>query len=146
MTWWKPDKHSKWIAVCERADRSPIGDPHDRWWEEAPWLRWFRWALDAGLCDALAFPVRSVSLGKAEALQQTLRDFAATPDGRRRLRERIPIEHVQAHTCYRQGRKARYLGSRNNLFDLHRASIITSLRLVQRTLKKQAEYLWQNVA
>jgi hypothetical protein len=80
---------------------------------------------------------RSIAIAENELLQQRLRKRAATPQGRRELRERVPIEHRQAHTCRRQGRRARYLGSRKNEFDLRRASAISNLEIIQRTMEAQ---------
>jgi hypothetical protein len=77
---------------------------------------------------------RSVLIAENELLQHRLRKLAATSAGREQLRERIPVEHRQAHTCRRQGRKARYRGSRNNVFDLRRAASVTNLQLIQRCL------------
>ena len=44
----------------------------------------------------------------------------------------MTIEHRQAHTCRRQGRHARYVGSRKNEFDLRRASAVSNLEIIQR--------------
>jgi hypothetical protein len=57
---------------------------------------------------------------------------AATPQGRDRLRQRVAVEHRLAHTSRRQGRRARYLGARKNLFDLRRAAVIGNLEILQR--------------
>jgi hypothetical protein len=43
-----------------------------------------------------------------------------------------------AHTCRRQGRHARYLGSRKNEFDLRRASAVSNLEIIQRLLEAQS--------
>ena len=77
---------------------------------------------------------RSVSIAHNEALQQKLREAASSASRRAQLRQRVPIEHLQVHTCARQGRKARYRGWRNNLFDLRRAAAVTNLQLIQRCL------------
>lgn len=63
---------------------------------------------------------------------------AATAVGRQELRERVPVEHRQSHTCRRQGRHARYLGSRKNEFNLRRASAISNLEVIQRRLEAAA--------
>ncbi|MBK7823527.1 MAG: IS1182 family transposase [Tessaracoccus sp.] len=81
---------------------------------------------------------RSVAIADNELLQHRLRKQAATPQGRRELRERVPIEHRQAHTCRRQGRHARYLGTRKNEFDLRRASAVSNLEVIQRLLEAQS--------
>lgn len=78
---------------------------------------------------------RSVAIAENELLQQRLRKLAATSAGREELRERVPVEHRQSHTCRRQGRHARYLGARKNEFDLRRASAISNLEVIQRRLE-----------
>lgn len=77
---------------------------------------------------------RTISIGENERLQQRLRKQAATPAGRSKLRERVVIEHKLAHIAQRQGRRARYLGTRANLYDLRRASAIQNLETVQRRM------------
>lgn len=77
---------------------------------------------------------RKVAIAANEPLQHQLRKRAATPAGRRQLRERVPVEHRQAHSCRRQGRRARYLGARKNVFDLRRASAISNLEVIARRL------------
>jgi hypothetical protein len=74
-------------------------------------------------------------IAENELLQHRLRKRAATAVGRQELSERIPIEHRQAHTCRRQGRRARYLGTRKNEFDLRRASAISNLEVIQHHLE-----------
>lgn len=81
---------------------------------------------------------RSVAIAENELLQQRLRKRAATSAGREELRERVPVEHRQAHTCRRQGRHARFLGSRKNEFDLRRASAVSNLEVIQRRLEQPA--------
>ncbi len=63
-------------------------------------------------------PGRSVSIHPDEALLAELRQRQQTPDGRAKLREREAVEHALAHVGRWQGRCARYLGTRKNLFDL----------------------------
>jgi hypothetical protein len=70
---------------------------------------------------------RSVSLADDERLQQRLRKLIATPRGRRLLRQRVVVEHRLAHVARRQGRRARYRGTRPNLFDLRRACAVQNL-------------------
>jgi len=43
-----------------------------------------------------------------------------------------------AHISQRQGRRARYLGLRKNLFDLRRAAAIQNLETIQREQLQQA--------
>lgn len=61
---------------------------------------------------------RSVSIHPDEALLIELRQHQKTPEGRAKLRERVAAEHTLAHVGRWQGRRARYCGSRKNLFDL----------------------------
>jgi hypothetical protein len=75
---------------------------------------------------------RQVHIAKDEALQKRLRRFQSTKSGRERLRERTKVEHRLAHLSARQGPKARYRGSRKNLFDLRRVSAIQNLETIQR--------------
>ncbi len=75
---------------------------------------------------------RSVAIAGDEHLQQRLRRMAKTRAGRERFRERVPVEHRLAHLGYRQGRRARYCGTRKNLFDLRRAAAIQNLETAQR--------------
>jgi len=96
--------------------------------------------LRAKCTDAGPERGRSIAIAENEPLQQRLRKRAATPQGRRELRERVSIEHRQAHTCRRQGRRARYLGVRKNEFDLRRASAIGNLETIARTLEEQAAH------
>ncbi|HEX7677523.1 MAG TPA: IS1182 family transposase [Thermoanaerobaculia bacterium] len=94
--------------------------------------------LRAKCTDAAPNHGRTVAIAENELLQQRLRKRAATSAGRQELRERVPVEHRQAHTCRRQGRHARYNGSRKNEFDLRRASVISNLEVIQRRLEVAA--------
>ncbi|MBI5505073.1 MAG: hypothetical protein HY899_09730 [Deltaproteobacteria bacterium] len=58
----------------------------------------------------------------------------ATRSGRERLRRRTGVEHRLAHVSRRQGNRARYLGVRENLFDLRREVAIQNLETIQRNL------------
>jgi hypothetical protein len=75
---------------------------------------------------------RTVAIAEDERLQQRLRKLVATPAGRRRLRERVVVEHRLAHVGQRQGRRARYHGTRANLFDLRRACAVQNLETAHR--------------
>lgn len=100
--------------------------------------------FDADACDAC--PLRSMCTGGAqgrgrtvqiaadERLQQQLRKQLATKVGRERLRARTTIEHRLAHVVRRAGRRARYKGTRKNLFALRRASTVQNLETIQRRL------------
>ena len=100
--------------------------------------------FDAAACDQCALREkctsaspgtgRTVTIADNERLQQRLRKLVATPRGRERLRERVAVEHSLAHVGRRQGRRARYCGTRKNLFDLRRAASVTNLETINRKL------------
>jgi len=73
---------------------------------------------------------RSVAIHPDEALLAELRERQATPAGRARLRERVSVEHALAHIGHWQGRRARYTGTRKNLFDLRRAATVQNLHVI----------------
>ena len=79
---------------------------------------------------------RTVHIAEDEQLQHRLRKLQASPKGRERLRERVKIEHRLAHLSARQGPRARYRGTRHNVFDLRRHAAILNLETIQR---KEAE-------
>lgn len=72
---------------------------------------------------------RQLRIGPEEAFHEGLRDLTRTPEGREKLRERVLVEHRLAHVCRRQGLRARYRGTRKNLFDLRRASAVENLHI-----------------
>ena len=74
---------------------------------------------------------RSVSVHPDEALLAELRERQATPAGRAMLRERVKVEHALAHVGHWQGRRARYRGTRKNLFDLRRVALVHNLHVIQ---------------
>jgi len=67
-----------------------------------------------------------------EQLLVELRARQQTPQGRARLRERVAVEHALAHVGHWQGRRARYLGLRKNLFDLRRVAVVHNLHVIAR--------------
>ncbi len=75
---------------------------------------------------------RSVSIHPDEALLAELRQRQQTPDGRAKLRERVQVEHALAHVGHWQGRRARYRGTRKNLFDLRRVAVVHNLHVIAR--------------
>ena len=75
---------------------------------------------------------RSVSIHPDEALLAELRHRQQDPDGRAKLRERVAVEHVLAHVGHWQGRRARYRGTRKNLFDLRRVAVVHNLHVIAR--------------
>jgi len=78
---------------------------------------------------------RTVSIADDERLQQRLRKLTATPRGRKRIRERVAVEHSLAHLGRRQGKRARYRGVRKNLYDVRRAAAIQNLETIQRQME-----------
>jgi hypothetical protein len=77
---------------------------------------------------------RTVTIADDELLQHKLRKLMSTPIGRERLRERVAIEHRLAHLGRRQGRHARYRGTRKNLFDVRRAAAVLNLEVIDRRI------------
>lgn len=75
---------------------------------------------------------RSVSIHPDESLLQELRLRQATVSGRAKLRERVSVEHTLAHIGQWQGVRARYIGSRRNLFDLRRTAVVHNLHVLAR--------------
>lgn len=91
-----------------------------------------RCPLRARCTMASAATGRTISIAEDEQLQHRLRKLTASPTGRKRLRERVAIEHRLAHVGRKQGRRARYLGVRKNLFDLRRAAAVVNLEVIDR--------------
>lgn len=75
---------------------------------------------------------RSVSIHPDESLLQELHQRQATATGRAKLRQRVAVEHALAHIGQWQGNRARYLGSRKNLFDLRRMAVVHNLHVIAR--------------
>lgn len=75
---------------------------------------------------------RSVQVHPDERLLVELRARQQTPHGRAKLRERVKVEHTLAHVGRWQGRRARYLGDRKNLFDLRRVAVVHNLHVIAR--------------
>ena len=75
---------------------------------------------------------RNVAIHPDEALLAELRQRQQTPEGRAELREHVQVEHALAHVGHWQGRRARYLGTRKNLFDLRRAAVVHNLHITAR--------------
>lgn len=98
--------------------------------------------FDAEICDSCSLREqctnakpgtgRSVRIAEDEQLQKRLRKQAATAAGRAELRKRVTVEHKLAHIGQRQGNRARYRGTRKNLFELRRAAAIQNLETIQR--------------
>jgi len=75
---------------------------------------------------------RSVAIHPDEALLAELRHRQQDPGGRAKLRERVAVEHALAHVGRWQGRRARYRGTRKNLFDLRRVAVVHNLHIIAR--------------
>jgi hypothetical protein len=75
---------------------------------------------------------RSVTIHPDERLLVELRQRQLTPHGRAKLRERVAVEHALAHVGHWQGPRARYLGTRKNLFDLRRVAVVHNLHVLAR--------------
>jgi transposase len=75
---------------------------------------------------------RSVSIHPDEQLLAELRTRQRSAAGRAKLRERVSIEHCLAHIGHWQGRRARYRGTRKNLFDLRRTAVVHNLHVLAR--------------
>ncbi len=80
---------------------------------------------------------RSVSIHPDEKLLIELRQRQTTPVGRAQLRQRVTVEHTLAHIGQWQGDRARYFGSRKNLFDLRRLAVVHNLHVIARTPERQ---------
>jgi Transposase DDE domain len=75
---------------------------------------------------------RSVQIHPDERLLAEFRAAQQTPHGRARLRQRTTVEHTLAHVGRWQGRRARYVGQRKNLFDLRRVAVVHNLHVIAR--------------
>jgi hypothetical protein len=73
----------------------------------------------------------SISVAKDESAQRRFRKLQKSRPGRAALRARVAVEHALAHVAARKGHRARYLGTRKNLFDLRRAAAIQNLEALQ---------------
>ncbi len=82
---------------------------------------------------------RSVSVHPDERLLEELRERQQTPEGRAKLRERVKVEHSLAHIGHWQGGRARYLGERQNLFDLRRSAVVHNLHVMARMPDEQKQ-------
>ena len=82
---------------------------------------------------------RSVSIHPDEKLLTELRQRQTTAAGRAQLRERVTVEPSLAHIGQWQGDRARYFGSRKNLFDLRRLAVVHNLHVIARTPERQTK-------
>ena len=83
---------------------------------------------------------RSVSIHPDEKFIAELRQRQLTPTGRAKLRERVAVEHSLSHIGRWQGDKARYIGTRKNLFDLRRTAVVHNLHVLTRMFVEQQEF------
>jgi hypothetical protein len=74
---------------------------------------------------------RSIAVHREEALLVELRARQQTAEGRVALRRRTAVEHGLAWVGRSQGRRARYFGTRKNLFDVRRHSAVVNLLVAQ---------------
>jgi hypothetical protein len=81
---------------------------------------------------------RLVRMTHDEPLQKKFRRLQTTSPGRAALRERVAVEHSLAHIAARKGDRARYVGSRKNLFDLRRSATIQNLEALHRAARVAA--------
>jgi hypothetical protein len=88
--------------------------------------------LRANCTQAATGRGRTVTMGDDERLQKRLRSRLQSRTGRAQLRERVGVEHRLAHLANRQGPKARYVGTRRNVFDLRRLSSVQNLEVIAR--------------
>lgn len=70
---------------------------------------------------------RALAIHEDEPFLEQLRRTQATAEGRAALRERVHIEHGLARIGQTQGDRARYRGTRNNLYDLRRHAAVANL-------------------
>ena len=82
---------------------------------------------------------RSVSVHPDEKLLQELRERQHSEAGRAQLRERVAVEHTLAHISQWQGKRARYTGSRKNLFDLRRSAVVHNLHVIARMPQPESD-------
>ena len=82
---------------------------------------------------------RSVSIHPSELLFRELRERQLTPIGRAKLRERVSVEHSLSHIGRWQGKQARYIGCRKNLFDLRRTAVVHNLHVLANIFTKTTE-------
>ncbi len=101
------------------------------------------WFDDCGACSLRERCTRSergrgLNLSDDEIEQQRYLRLVKSAEGRRRLRDRIPVEHRFSHLDQKQGDTARYLGERANLFDLRRTSAVLNLEVIHHELAEAA--------
>lgn len=83
-------------------------------------------------CTTAADRGRSVTIHPHENFLVELRANQKTSEGRKKLRTRTVVEHSLAAIARSQGRKARFVGQRKNLFDLRRHAAVANLFVAAR--------------
>jgi DDE family transposase/transposase-like protein DUF772 len=83
-------------------------------------------------CTTAAERGRSVSIHPHESFLVELRAAQKTSSGRNELRKRTVVEHSLAAIGRSQGKKARFVGERKNLFDLRRHAAVANLFVAAR--------------
>jgi hypothetical protein len=81
---------------------------------------------------------RTLSIPADEPTQRKFMKLVRSSKGRARLRERVAIEHTLARCASVQGIKARYRGTRKNLFDARRTAVVLNLENAHRVLARAA--------
>jgi hypothetical protein len=81
---------------------------------------------------------RSLAIAIDEPLQQRLFALVSSSSGRKRLRCRVAIEHTLSRHTRIQGKQARYIGTRKNLFDSRRVAAVINLETAHREMAKAA--------
>ena len=82
---------------------------------------------------------RSVSIHPSEQFFRELRERQLTSIGRAKLRERVCVEHSLSHIDHWQGKQARYVGCRKNLFDLRRTAVVHNLHVLAKIFTNTTE-------
>lgn len=73
---------------------------------------------------------RSISVHPEERLLQAAREFQATPEGKKVLRERVGVEHALARLARLGIGQARYFGRQKTRFQLLMSAAVANLRLM----------------
>ena len=94
--------------------------------------------LRANCTQAATGKGRSIHIAADESAQKRFRELQRSSSGRASLRARVAVEHSLAHIAARKGPRARYYGTRKNLFDLRRAAAIQNLEASQRVDREAA--------
>lgn len=97
-----------------------------------------RCACRAACTTAAEGKGRTLSIAADERMQRKFTQLARSSVGRTRLRERVAIEHTLARHAAVQGTKARYRGTRNNLFDARRIAAVLNLENAHRQIARAA--------